>query len=178
MYTHWNRLDIWEHTTYLHVKENRKKYPFYALWLTLISSNYFCLEHIIIFSWFQTCSTHWSSTVLQQKKPLCLPLYPCKLCVKCTCSRKTRVGLLPLWQFFFHEIYRLFCYILYKRIVYLFIGTRRYLNSGPKVIKLFSCSTQLSMKFFLLINVKMPTTVGILTFMSRKNSLLHLSEPD
>ena len=39
---------------------------------------------------------------------------------------------------------------------------------GPEVIKLFSCSTQLSMKFFLLINVKMPTVVGILTFMSRK----------
>ena len=49
---------------------------------------------------------------------------------------------------------------------------------GPEVIKLFSCSTQLSRKFFLLINVKMPTIVGILTFMSRKNSLLHLSEPD
>ena len=28
--------------------------------------------------------------------------------------------------------------------------------SGPEVIKLFSCSTQLSIKFFLLINVKMP----------------------
>ena len=50
-------------------------------------------------------------------------------------------------------------------------------NTGPEVIKLFSCSTQLSMKFFLLINVKRPTIVGILTFMSRKNSLLHLSEP-
>ena len=31
--------------------------------------------------------------------------------------------------------------------------------------------------FFLLINVKMPTLVGILTFMSRKNSILGLSEP-
>ena len=64
---------------------------------------------------------------------------------------------------------------------------------GPEGIKLFSCSTQLSMKFkllirikisrnsaflgsykprllfFLLINVKIPTIVGILTFMSRKN---------
>ena len=39
---------------------------------------------------------------------------------------------------------------------------------GAKFIKLFSCSTQLSMKFFLLINVKMSTTVGILTFMSGK----------
>ena len=49
---------------------------------------------------------------------------------------------------------------------------------GPEVIKLFSCSTQLSTKFFPLINVKMPTTVGILTFMSRKNSILGLSEPE
>ena len=43
--------------------------------------------------------------------------------------------------------------------------------------KILSCSTQLSMKFFLLINVKMPTIVGILTFMSRKNSILGWSEP-
>ena len=38
-------------------------------------------------------------------------------------------------------------------------------ESGPEVIKLFSWATQLSIKFFLLINVKMPTIVGILTFM-------------
>ena len=50
------------------------------------------------------------------------------------------------------------------------------IEPGPEVIKLFSCSTQLSMKIFLLINVKMPTIVGILTFMSRKNSILGLSE--
>ena len=49
---------------------------------------------------------------------------------------------------------------------------------GPEVIKLFSCSTQLSMTFFLLINVKMPTIVGILTFMNRKNSIPGLSEPE
>ena len=48
---------------------------------------------------------------------------------------------------------------------------------GPEVIKLFSWSTQLSMKFFLPINVKMPTIVGILTFMRRKNSILGLYEP-
>ena len=47
----------------------------------------------------------------------------------------------------------------------------------PEVIKLFSYSTQLSMKFFLLINVKMPTIVGILTSMSGKNNILGLSEP-
>ena len=34
------------------------------------------------------------------------------------------------------------------------------------------------MKFFLLINIKMPTIVGILTFMSMKNSILGLSEPE
>ena len=39
-------------------------------------------------------------------------------------------------------------------------------GSGAEVIKLFSCSTQLSSKFILLINVKMPTIVGILTFIS------------
>ena len=54
------------------------------------------------------------------------------------------------------------------------------------VTGLVSCSTQLSINFFLLINVKMffllinvkmPTIVGILTFMSGKNSILGLSEP-
>ena len=46
---------------------------------------------------------------------------------------------------------------------------------GPEVIKLFTCSTQLSMNIFLLMNVDMPTSVGISTFMSRKNSILGLS---
>ena len=40
---------------------------------------------------------------------------------------------------------------------------------GCEVIKLFSCSAQLRLKFILLINVKMPTIVGILTFISRIN---------
>ena len=40
------------------------------------------------------------------------------------------------------------------------------MQSGPEVIKLFSYSTQLSTKVILLINVKMPTIVGILTFIS------------
>ena len=39
------------------------------------------------------------------------------------------------------------------------------------VIKLFSCSTQLSTKLILLINVKMPTIVGILTFISMINTI-------
>ena len=41
---------------------------------------------------------------------------------------------------------------------------------GPVVKKLFPCSTQLSTKFILLINVKMPTTVGNLTFISMINT--------
>ena len=49
---------------------------------------------------------------------------------------------------------------------------------GPEVIKLFSCSTQLSLKFILLLNVNMPLTVGILTFMSRINYQFLRSEPD
>ena len=44
------------------------------------------------------------------------------------------------------------------------------MRPGPKVITLFSCSTQMSMKFIMLINVKMPTIVGILIFMSMINT--------
>ena len=43
-------------------------------------------------------------------------------------------------------------------------------STGPKVIKLFSYSNQLSTKFILLIIVKMPTIVGILTFISTINT--------
>ena len=42
-------------------------------------------------------------------------------------------------------------------------------RSGPDVIKLFSCSTQLSTKYILLINIKMPTIVGISTFITMIN---------
>ena len=40
---------------------------------------------------------------------------------------------------------------------------------GPELIKLFFCA-QLSMKFIMLINVKMPTIVGILKFMRMINT--------
>ena len=56
------------------------------------------------------------------------------------------------------------------------VPASKVLLAGPDFIKKNSCSTQQSIKFFLLINVK--TTVGILTFMSRKNSILGLSEPE
>ena len=42
-------------------------------------------------------------------------------------------------------------------------------GAGPEVIKPFSCSAQLRLKFILLINVKRPTIVGILTFICSIN---------
>ena len=45
-------------------------------------------------------------------------------------------------------------------------------------MKLLSCSAKLRLKFILLINVKMPTIVGILTFMSRINYLFLSFEPE
>ena len=50
------------------------------------------------------------------------------------------------------------------------IRQKEILLPGSEVIKLFSCSTQLSMKFIMLINVKMPTIVGILTLISMINT--------
>ena len=49
-------------------------------------------------------------------------------------------------------------------------------QSGTETINQISYSTQLSMKFFLLINV--PSIVGISTFMSMKNNILDISEPE
>ena len=49
-------------------------------------------------------------------------------------------------------------------------------KSRPEVIKLLSYSTQLSTKFILLINVKMPTIVGILTFISMINIIHYLRD--
>ena len=50
--------------------------------------------------------------------------------------------------------------VQYCSILYRLRGTATK-RPGPKVIKLFSYSTQLSTKFILLINVKMSTIVGI-----------------
>ena len=51
-------------------------------------------------------------------------------------------------------------------LVAVILNIRLIVHPGHEVIKLFSYSTQLSMKFILLINVKMPTIVGILTSIS------------
>ena len=56
--------------------------------------------------------------------------------------------------------------------VTIYLGNVRIISYGPEVIKLFSCSTQLSMKFSLLIDMKMPTTVGIFIFISREIFML------
>ena len=53
---------------------------------------------------------------------------------------------------------------------------KSFMITDPEVIKLNSCSTQLSIKFILLINVKMSTIVGILTFMSRLNTISESSK--
>ena len=45
-----------------------------------------------------------------------------------------------------------------------------HLQLAPRLLNFFSCLTHLSIKFILLINVKMPTIVGILTFISRINT--------
>ena len=73
------------------------------------------------------------------------------------------------------QIHVCLVYFWYK-LVYLFAkqSQRGIWSHGYKT---FLCSTQLSMKIFLLMNVQMPTIVGILTFMSKKNSILSLSEP-
>ena len=46
-------------------------------------------------------------------------------------------------------------------------------DSWAEVMKLFSCSTQVSMKLIMLINIKMPTIVGILICMSMINTTSH-----
>ena len=47
----------------------------------------------------------------------------------------------------------------------------------PRGYKTFFMLNSVEHEIFLLIIVKMPTIVGILTLMSRKNSILGLSEP-
>ena len=49
------------------------------------------------------------------------------------------------------------------------VGRRK---PGLEVIKLLSCSTQLSIKLSLLINMKMPTIAGVSIFISREIFML------
>ena len=54
-------------------------------------------------------------------------------------------------------------------LFHIFVLKHEYLP-GPQGYKTFSCLTQLSTKFIMLINVKMPTNIGILTFISMINN--------
>ena len=90
-------------------------------------------------------------------------------------------------------MFKILEHLPYIKMIFLFSQAKPMFR--PEVIKLFSCSTQLSTKFeqliktkiptnkevtcfkshnvfIMLINVKMPTIVGILTFMSRINFVL------
>ena len=58
---------------------------------------------------------------------------------------------------------------------YLLTKTFNQTKPGPDVIKKNMLNSA-ELKLILLINVKMPTTVGILTFMNRKSSILGLYE--
>ena len=51
-------------------------------------------------------------------------------------------------------------------------------GTRPQVIKLLACSIQLSMKFSLLMKMKMPTNVGIFIFISRENFTLSFAEQE
>ena len=61
-------------------------------------------------------------------------------------------------------------------ILYLVQGCR-HLQPGPEVLKLFPCSNQLSMKFFLLINVKNANNCWHFNIYERENNILGLSAP-
>ena len=65
-----------------------------------------------------------------------------------------------------HFLYKNDKNTIFSRIGSRYIAQKE--QSGPEVIKLFHA--ELSTKFILLINVKMPTTVGILTFISMINT--------
>ena len=47
----------------------------------------------------------------------------------------------------------------------------------PEVIKEFSCSTQLRMKFFLLMNFKMPEFLAFYIYGQKKMNILGLCDP-
>ena len=62
-------------------------------------------------------------------------------------------------------------FFFFLKVAFVTMANRHILKCkpGPEVINHFSCSAQLRLKFILLINVKMPTIVGNLTFISKIN---------
>ena len=53
---------------------------------------------------------------------------------------------------------------------------REQVRTGPEVIKLFSCSTQLSRKFQLLIKTKIPTNKEVSCFKSLRCRIYHANK--
>ena len=98
-----------------------------------------------IFSWFQRCSSHWSSTVVG--------ITTCRSIRTCN-------------YFFVEPDYQRSSQR--KKSCMFHLSPRIWNNSR---------SAQQGMIFFLLINVKMSTINGISTFLSKKNSILGLTEP-
>ena len=106
-----------------------------------------------------------------------------------------------IWQNI-HSVFRFCCYnfIQYKLIVIAYFSHSKIMLTWPEVVKLFPCSTQLSVKFqrliktnipkseevsyfkslrvvfIMLINIKMPKIVSILTSMKRINFVLSCIE--
>ena len=58
------------------------------------------------------------------------------------------------------------------------LNSAKHETSQAQKLSFFSGSADPRMLFFLLINVEMPTIVGILTFMSKKNFMLSKVEHD
>ena len=63
-----------------------------------------------------------------------------------------------------------FCVLIYLNFCILYLLDFFCVTPDPEVIKRFSCSTQLSTKFIMLVTVKMSTIVDILTFISMINT--------
>ena len=89
---------------------------------------------------------------------------------KCICSEMIKLDL--KFEHFHENTKTPSCLLSYRDK--LEVRTIRFSQYWPQGYKTFSCSTQLSIKFILLMNVKMPTivAVGILTFMCRINDWL------
>ena len=79
-----------------------------------------------------------------------------------------------IWTQFYlaldHLIFKVMGF-LSRKSDFVALELKRHSLARPRGYKTFSCSTQLSMKFILLLNVKMPTIVGILTFISKINTI-------
>ena len=98
----------------------------------------------------------------------------------CTCSSGSKGSGSALFTFesvqFIKILHKQFDKTFFMRnsVEHDILNAHKYKNI--KKFSFFSDSDKPRMLFFLLINVKMPTTVGILTFISRKNFMLNCVE--